>query len=48
VPMLLSAGGIEAELEKDLRGLPHRFAQPLMPHPNISRWVQGQAEALLR
>jgi sirohydrochlorin cobaltochelatase len=48
VPLLLSAGGIEAEVETDLRGLSYRFAQPLMPHPNIVRWALGQAEALLR
>lgn len=48
VPLLLSAGGIEAEVEKDLQGLSYRFAKPLMPHPNITRWAEAQAEALLR
>lgn len=47
VPLLLSAGGIEAEVEADLAGLAYRFAQPLMPHPNIERWVEAQAQALL-
>src|SRR6185436_18345686 len=47
VPLLLSAGGVEGEVESDLRGLAYRFAPPLMPHPNISRWVEAQAEALL-
>lgn len=47
VPLLLSAGGIEAEVEGDLKGLAFRFAQPLMPHPNIARWVETQADALL-
>lgn len=47
VPLLLSAGGIEAEVEADLAGLTYRFAQPLMPHPNIERWVRAQADAQL-
>jgi sirohydrochlorin cobaltochelatase len=47
VPLLLSAGGIESEVENDLRGLSYRFAQPLMPHPNVARWAQAQAEDLL-
>lgn len=48
LPLLLSAGGIEAEVEADLEGLKYRFAQPLMPHPNIERWVEAEADALLR
>lgn len=47
VPLLLSAGGIEAEVEGDLRGLSYRFAQPLMPHPNVARWAQRQVEEVL-
>lgn len=47
VPLLLSAGGIEAEVESDLEGLAYRFAQPLMPHPNIQRWVEAEADTLL-
>lgn len=47
VPVLLSAGGIEAQFEADLEGLEYRFAQPLMPHANIGRWVEAQARALL-
>jgi hypothetical protein len=47
VPLLLSAGGIEAEVDADLAGLAYRFAQPLMPHPNVQRWVEEQAAALL-
>lgn len=47
VPLLLSAGGVEAEVENDLRGLSYHFAQPLMPHPNVTRWVEAQVEALL-
>lgn len=48
VPLLLSAGGIEAQVEADLVGLPYRFAKPLMPHPNIERWVEERAAELLR
>lgn len=47
VPLLLSAGGIEKQVESDLSGLPYRFAQPLMPHPNIKRWVELEGEVLL-
>ncbi|MGQ9370205.1 sirohydrochlorin chelatase [Azospirillum sp. ST 5-10] len=39
VPLLLSAGGIEAEVRDDLAGLDFRFADPLMPHANLERWV---------
>jgi hypothetical protein len=46
VPLLLSAGGIEAQVKADLDGLPHRFAEPLMPHTNLERWVETTAEAL--
>lgn len=47
VPVLLSAGGIEAQIEADLADLPHRFARPLMPHPNVERWVENRAAELL-
>lgn len=46
VPLLLSAGGVEAQVEDDLRGLAYRFAPPLMPHPNVARWVEAQVEGL--
>lgn len=48
VPLLMSAGGIEGEVEEDLDGIPHAFAAPLLPHPNIGRWVEAQAQALWR
>jgi sirohydrochlorin cobaltochelatase len=47
VPLLLSAGGIEAEIKTDLKGLPYLFAEPLMPHPNIERWIEDTARELL-
>lgn len=43
VPVLLSAGGIEKEVQADLDGLDFRFAPPLMPHPNIERWAETMA-----
>lgn len=46
VPLLLSAGGIEAQVEADLEGLAYRFARPLMPHPNIEQWVEAMAGEL--
>ena len=46
VPLLMSEGGIEGEVEDDLEGLNFRFAKPLLPHPNIATWVERQAEAL--
>lgn len=46
VPVLLSAGGIEPQIEADLEGLHHRFARPLMPHPNIERWVEASRTEL--
>ena len=46
VPLLLSAGGIEEEVEGDLKGLKFTFASPLAPHPNLARWAQKQFAAL--
>jgi len=46
VPLLMSAGGIEKEVEGDLKGLKFSFAQPLAPHPNLAKWVQKQYAAL--
>ncbi|MGE3475076.1 MAG: sirohydrochlorin chelatase [Rhodospirillaceae bacterium] len=48
VPLLMSAGGIEGEVEDDLEGIPHTFAAPLLPHPNIARWVEAEAQELWR
>lgn len=46
LPVLLSAGGIEREVEADLEGLSFRFGAPLMPHPNIRRWVESRLQAV--
>lgn len=46
VPLLMSAGGIEGQVEGDLDGIPHAFGAPLLPHPNIARWVEAEAQGL--
>jgi sirohydrochlorin ferrochelatase len=45
LPLLLSEGGIEREVEGDLDGLKFVFAKPLAPHPNLARWVSAQFQA---
>jgi sirohydrochlorin ferrochelatase len=45
VPLLLSRGGIEGEVESDLEGLKFKLAAPLAPHPNLQRWVEAQYRA---
>jgi sirohydrochlorin ferrochelatase len=45
VPLLMSEGGIEKELEEDLKGLKFAFAKPLSPHANLGRWVEAQYKA---
>ena len=42
VPVLLSEGGIEEEVEGELKGLTYSFARPLMPHANFVLWVKEQ------
>lgn len=37
--------GIEREVKADLEGLSFQFGAPLMPHPNIRRWVEAQLQA---
>lgn len=46
VPVLLSSGGVEDEIRADLQGLRFRFAKPLLPHPNVQRWVEAQLRTL--
>lgn len=43
VPLLLSRGGIEAQVEADLSGLAYTFAEPLMPHPKLEEWIAALA-----
>jgi len=47
VPLLLSRGGIEKEVESDLAGLKFTFTAPLAPHPNLARWVESRYQALM-
>jgi sirohydrochlorin ferrochelatase len=46
VPLLLSEGGVEKEVEGDLSGLQYRFGKPLAPHPNLAAWVEAKFAAL--
>lgn len=46
VPLLMSAGGIEKEVESDLEGLKFTFGKPLAPHPNLQRWVEARFQML--
>jgi len=46
VPLLLAQGGIEKEVEEDLRGLEFVFGKPLAPHPNLGRWVEARFQAI--
>lgn len=46
VPLLMSAGGIEGQVQGDLDGIPHTFGAPLLPHPNIARWVEAEAQGV--
>jgi len=48
VPLLMSEGGVEGQVQGDLDGLPHAFGAPLLPHPNIAKWVETQAQELWR
>ncbi len=45
VPLLMSEGGIESELQEDLKGSTFAFAKPLAPHANLGRWVEAQYKA---
>jgi sirohydrochlorin ferrochelatase len=49
VPLLLSQGGIEKGIVKRLEGLDYVWnGKTLLPHPNISRFVQTSVENALR
>ena len=48
IPVLLSSGGIEKEVEEDLAGLKYRFSKALLPHTNVQRWVEEQYRTLIR
>ncbi|MFQ5957423.1 MAG: sirohydrochlorin chelatase [Candidatus Brocadiales bacterium] len=48
LPYVLASGGIEEGIKERLEGLDIRFGRPLLPHPNITRWIEGQAARYLR
>ena len=39
VPIALSIHGIERPIKNYLQGLNYAFGSPMMPHPNIQKWV---------
>ena len=49
VPVLVSKGAINRDkLPNDLRGLPIVYSgEPLLPHPQISRWIEDRARSVL-
>ena len=49
VPVLVSKGAISRDkLPNDLRGLPIIYVgEPLLPHPQISRWIEDRARSVL-
>ncbi|MFQ5862956.1 MAG: sirohydrochlorin chelatase [Candidatus Brocadiales bacterium] len=42
VPYVLASGGIEEGIKERLKGLEFQFGRPLLPHPNITKWIEGQ------
>ncbi len=48
IPYVLASGGIEEGIKERLEGLEFRFGSPLLPHPNITGWIEGQAASYLR
>jgi len=46
VPLLISQGGIEQKIPKELQGLTYRYAgETLLPHPAFSAWLRARVEA---
>ena len=48
IPYVLASGGIEEGIRDRLVGLEFRFGRPLLPHPNITRWIEQQSARYLR
>lgn len=49
IPHLLATGGVETEIVAALKGLPYVFnGKTLLPHSNITRWVETQVEEELK
>lgn len=48
IPYVLASGGIEEGIRERLEGLEFRFGSPLLPHPNITIWIERQATGNIR
>lgn len=48
IPYVLASGGIEVGIRDRLEGLEFEFGRPLLPHPNITRWIEGQVARYMR
>lgn len=49
IPHLLAMGGVESEIVEALKGLSYAFnGKTLLPHSNITRWVEMQVEEELK
>lgn len=49
IPHLLAMGGVESEIVEALKGLAYAFnGKTLLPHSNITRWVEMQVEEELK
>ncbi len=49
IPLLLSQGGVEARYVKRLEGLNYKWSgKTLLPHPNITKFIQASVENALK
>ena len=48
IPYVLASGGIEEGIKERLEGLEFQFGRPLLPHPNITKWIEAQSARYLR
>jgi sirohydrochlorin cobaltochelatase len=49
IPLLLSQGGVEARYVKRLEGLKYKWSgKTLLPHPNITKFIQVSVENVLK
>ncbi len=48
IPYVMASGGIEEGIRDRLDGLEFRFGRPLLPHSNITMWIEQQSSRYLR
>lgn len=48
IPYVLASGGIEEGIKERLEGLDFQFGSPILPHPNITKWIESQSARYLR